>query len=87
MAIFFPYTTKMAQYTNRDNVYYLTEEELNECEQQGDHNGVMCVWVDEADDFLPIEAFCDECGYVEGDCECDMPDIIPADTFVKIIRI
>lgn len=77
----------MAQYTNRDNVYYLTEEELNECEQQSDHNGVMCVWIDEAADFLPIEAFCDNCGYVEGDCECDDPDIVPADAFVKIIKI
>jgi len=75
----------MAQYTNRDKIYCLTQEQLDECEQQGDENGVMMAWVDEADDFLPIEAFCDNCGYVEGDCECDEPEIIPADTFVKII--
>jgi len=47
----------------------------------------MMAWIDEADDFLPIEAFCDNCGEVEGYCECDYPDIVPADTFVKIIKI
>jgi hypothetical protein len=77
----------MAQYTNRDKVYYLTEEEFNECDQMGDHNGVTCIFIEEAADWLPIEPFCDNCGFVEGDCECEEPDIIPVNTFIKIIRI
>lgn len=76
----------MAQYTNRDTVYYVTRDELEECDIQLDFNGVMLAWIEEAKDFLPIESFCDNCGSIEDDCECLEPDIIPVETFIKIIK-
>jgi len=66
-------------------VYYLTEEELNECEQEADNKGVMCAYIEE--DWVAIEAHCLNCGYRQLECDCSERQIIPADAFVKIIRI
>ena len=68
-------------------VYYLTEEELNECEQEADDKGVMCAYIEEAKDWVAIEAHCLNCCYSQLACECSERQIIPSDAFIKIIRI
>ena len=68
-------------------IYYLTEEELNECDQEADDKGVMCAYIEEAKDWVAIEAHCLNCGYSVLECDCSERQIIPADAFVKIIRI
>jgi hypothetical protein len=65
--------------------YYLTEEQFNAYEQEADDKGVMCIYIEENKDWVAIEAHCLNCGYVEDECECDEPEIIPADAIVKII--
>ncbi|MEI7675010.1 MAG: hypothetical protein WCI60_04730 [bacterium] len=68
-------------------IYYLTQEEFDECKLKYYNYGVYCVWIEEAEDWVAIQEHCGNCGCLEDECECDEPNIIPANAYVKIIRI